>query len=46
MDRKYLLGVDLGTSSTKSALYTIEGVLAAEASMEVPIYSQPGIVSE
>ena len=47
MAKNYLLGVDLGTSSTKSALYTIEGVLVAEASMEVPIYyPSPGIVEQ
>ena len=47
MDKTYLIGVDLGTSSSKSALYTIDGVLVAEASMEVPIYyPSPGIVEQ
>lgn len=47
MVKKYLIGVDLGTSSTKSALYTREGQLAAEASMEVPLYyPSPGIVEQ
>jgi xylulokinase len=47
MSKKYLLGVDLGTSSTKSALYTIEGRLVAESTVEVPIYyPSPGVVEQ
>ncbi|MFC1921827.1 FGGY-family carbohydrate kinase [Chloroflexota bacterium] len=43
----YLLGVDLGTSSTKSALYTIDGKLVAESTVEVPIYyPMPGVVEQ
>ena len=43
----YLLGVDLGTSSTKSALYTKDGRLVAEAIAEVPLYyPKPGIVEQ
>ena len=38
MAKKYLIGVDLGTSSTKSALYTTDGELVAESTQEVPIY--------
>lgn len=34
----YLIGVDLGTSATKAALYRVDGTLAAEASAEVPLY--------
>ena len=45
MPMKYLLGVDLGTSSTKSALYSVEGQLIAESTVEVPIYyPTPGVV--
>ena len=44
---KYLIGVDLGTSSTKAALYTIDGVLMAEAAADVPLlYPRPGVVEQ
>lgn len=47
MLRKYLIGVDLGTSSTKSALYTAEGTLVARAVEEVPLYyPRPGVVEQ
>ena len=47
MTMNYLLGVDLGTSSTKSALYTIDGKLVAESTVEVPIYyPTPGVVEQ
>jgi xylulokinase len=47
MATKYLLGVDLGTSSTKSALYTTDGRLVAESTLEVPIYyPTPGVVEQ
>jgi xylulokinase len=47
MAKKYLIGVDLGTSSTKAALYTVEGQLAAEAALEVPLYYPgPGVVEQ
>ncbi len=47
MTKKYLLGVDLGTSGTKTALYKIDGTLLAESSVEVPLYyPQPGIVEQ
>jgi xylulokinase len=47
MAKKYLIGVDLGTSSTKAALYTISGELVAEASAEVPLYTpKPGVVEQ
>ena len=43
----YLIGVDLGTSSTKAGLYSGDGTLVAEASVEVPIlYPQPGVVEQ
>jgi xylulokinase len=47
MQPKYLIGVDLGTSATKAALYTPDGHLAAEASQEVPLYyPSPGAVEQ
>ena len=47
MARRYLIGVDLGTSSTKTALYRTDGTLVAEAAAEVPLYyPQPGVVEQ
>jgi xylulokinase len=47
MTGKYLIGVDLGTSGTKAALYRADGMLIAEAAMEVPIYyPNPGVVEQ
>ncbi len=47
MAKKYLIGVDLGTSGTKAALYQIDGHKIAEASVEVPLYyPKPGIVEQ
>jgi xylulokinase len=47
MPKKYLMGVDLGTSATKAALYQIDGKLISEASVEVPIYyPKPGVVEQ
>ena len=47
MSKTHLIGVDLGTSSTKSALYKTDGKLVAESTVEVPIYyPRPGIVEQ
>ena len=47
MAKQYLIGVDLGTSSTKSALYTLDGICISSASVNVPIYHpQPGVVEQ
>jgi xylulokinase len=47
MQKKYLIGVDLGTSATKAALYQIDGKLVSEASTEVPLYyPKPGVVEQ
>jgi xylulokinase len=47
MQKKYLIGVDLGTSSTKAALYQIDGKLISEVSVEVPLYyPKPGVVEQ
>lgn len=45
--KQYLVGVDLGTSATKAALYDTDGVLISEATIEVPIhYVRPGVVDQ
>ena len=47
MAKKFLIGVDLGTSGTKAALYQIDGKKVADASVEVPLYyPKPGIVEQ
>jgi xylulokinase len=47
MEKQFLIGVDLGTSGTKAALYRIDGTLVSEASMEVPVYyPRPGVVDQ
>jgi xylulokinase len=47
MTKQYLMGVDLGTSATKSALYTLDGNCVAIASVSVPLYHpQPGVVEQ
>jgi len=47
MAKKYLIGVDLGTSGTKAAIYQIDGTLLSEASVEVPLYyPKPGVVEQ
>jgi xylulokinase len=44
---QFLIGVDLGTSGTKAALYQTDGLLVAEASAEVPLYyPKPGVVEQ
>jgi len=47
MSSVYLIGVDLGTSATKAAIYRPDGTLVAEANVEVPLYyPEPGIVEQ
>jgi xylulokinase len=47
MRDQYLVGVDLGTSATKSALYRPDGTLVSQASTAVPLfYPQPGVVEQ
>ena len=47
MKQQYLIGVDLGTSATKAALYELHGKLIAQAVVEVPIrYPKPGEVEQ
>jgi xylulokinase len=43
----FLLGVDLGTTATKAALYDVNANLIAEGRAEVPLYyPQPGCVEQ
>jgi xylulokinase len=47
MSKKYLIGVDLGTSATKAALYHRDGRLIAQTNLEVPLYTPaPGVVEQ
>ncbi len=47
MTAQYLIGVDLGTSATKAALYRADGALIAQASVDVPLYTlKPGVVEQ
>jgi len=47
LKKKYLVGVDLGTSATKTAIYTIDGELVAESAVEVQLlYPKPGFVEQ
>jgi len=47
MVKKFLIGVDLGTSATKASIFTPNGNLIAEKSTEVPIhYPTPGVVEQ
>jgi xylulokinase len=47
LKKKFLVGVDLGTSGTKTTIYTIDGKPIAEASVEVQLlYPKPGIVEQ
>lgn len=47
MAKAYLLGVDLGTTATKAALYQTDGTLVIEARAEVPLYyPRPGCVEQ
>ena len=47
MHQKYLIGVDLGTSGTKAALYQIDGKLLAQAAVEIPLrHPKPGLVEQ
>ncbi len=45
--QRYLMGIDLGTSATKAALYTAAGDLLAEAVEQVPLHMpRPGVVQQ
>ena len=38
MSKKYLLGIDLGTSGTKTVLFAQDGLVVASATVEYPMY--------
>ena len=38
MDKKYLIGIDIGTSGTKSSMFDTEGHVIASAMCEYPLY--------
>jgi len=38
MNRKYLLGIDIGTSGTKTVLFNLDGTAAASETVEYPLY--------
>ena len=45
--KQFLLGIDLGTSSTKAALYSTDGELMAQTAVPVPLYyPKPGVVEQ
>ena len=47
MKPQYLIGVDLGTSATKAAIYKTDGTLVVVAGMEIPLYyPKPGVVEQ
>ncbi len=47
MRQSYLLGIDLGTSATKAALYTTEGALLTQTGLDVPLHTPaPGVVEQ
>lgn len=47
MSKKYLIGVDLGTSGTKAALCQIDGTIISESNLDVPLYyPKPGVVEQ
>lgn len=44
---KYLIGVDIGTTGTKSAIFDVEGTLLADAYQESKLYyPKPGWVEQ
>ena len=38
---EYIIGIDLGTSGTKTVLFDREGAVIASASEEYPLYQPP-----
>jgi len=47
LKKKYLIGVDLGTSGTKTSLYKADGTLVAESSTDIELlYPKPGVVEQ
>ena len=47
MDEQFVIGVDLGTSATKAAIFRPDGSFIAEATVDVPLYyPRPGVVEQ
>lgn len=46
MKTKYVIGVDIGTTSTKSVLFTIKGAIAASHGIEYPLHSPSPAIAE
>ncbi|WP_426451332.1 gluconokinase [Paenibacillus sp. S-38] len=46
MSKRYVIGVDIGTTSTKSVLFTAEGALVASHHIEYPLHSPKPEIAE
>lgn len=46
MNTKYVIGVDIGTTSTKAVLFTVKGVIIAKHGIEYPLHSPTPAVAE
>ncbi|MDQ0111675.1 gluconokinase [Paenibacillus harenae] len=46
MNTKYMIGVDIGTTSTKSVLFTKKGAIVASHGIEYPLYSPSPAIAE
>ncbi|AFH59834.1 gluconokinase [Paenibacillus caseinilyticus] len=46
MSKKYVIGVDIGTTSTKSVLFTTKGALVASHNIEYPLHSPKPEIAE
>ncbi len=46
MNMKYVIGVDIGTTSTKSVLFTVKGEIVASHGIEYPLHSPSPAIAE
>ncbi|MTT30417.1 gluconokinase [Terrilactibacillus sp. BCM23-1] len=46
MNGSYMIGVDIGTTSTKAVLYTIDGTIVAYANQGYPLYTPDAFTAE
>ncbi|MGM0880608.1 MAG: gluconokinase [Bacillota bacterium] len=46
MSKKYVIGVDIGTTSTKSVLFTVKGAIVASHGIEYPLHSPSPAIAE
>lgn len=46
MSTKYVIGVDIGTTSTKAVLFTAKGVIVASHGIEYPLHSPSPAIAE